>query len=144
MFLIDRAIVMLLASLLFTPLFAAVASDDWKEINNVLWKLDSIPDHEDAAVDRIEVTIQFLQEDHRVAGTGGCNRYFGESRLSDGGKLHLGPFGTTMMACPEEAMDLERLYLQQLDKVRAFRLTEAGELELLDESDEVVLVFVRP
>jgi len=57
--------------------------------------------------------------------------------------LEMGPFGSTMMACPGDVMDLERLYLQELEKVGRYRLTSAGDLELLNESGDPVLVFVR-
>ena len=120
-----------------------VPGEDWDEIKNIMWKLDSIVNHEADALGRVEVTLQFLEDDSRLGGTAGCNRYFGNYRRADEKTLEMGPFGSTMMACPEDVMDLERLYLQELEKVGRYRLTSAGDLELLNESGDPVLVFVR-
>ena len=63
-------------------------------------------------------------------GTGGCNRI--RSRWTAGADraLSLGLAASTMMACPEPAMRLEREFLGMLERVDAYRI-EGGRLTLL-------------
>ncbi|WP_052807987.1 META domain-containing protein [Methyloterricola oryzae] len=79
----------------------------------------------------------------KVAGSGGCNRYF--SRLKDNGpgQISFGPVGATKMACPEALMKLEQAYFQKLEKVKAFGY-HMGKLALTypEASGTDALVFV--
>lgn len=80
-----------------------------------------------------------LSEEGRAAGFDGCNRYFGDFRVQDGHRIEQGPMASTMMACPDSLMELERAYLANLAKaVRLFR--RDGKLEFEDDSG-VLLVF---
>lgn len=92
-----------------------------------------------------EVTIAFTA-DGRLAGTAGCNRYFGNYEAR-GEALAISQVGATRMACPPPAMEVERAYLAALDAVRAWeRDTRAGQapdaLELEDAGGETLLRFV--
>ena len=66
------------------------------------------------------VTLTFLQ-DNRVAGVGPVNLFFGGYHLADDGTLHwagsgdeLGSrFGSTMMAGPEDLMNLEKSFFRR-------------------------------
>ncbi|MCW8329707.1 META domain-containing protein [Photobacterium sp. SDRW27] len=49
-----------------------------------------------------------LNQDMAANGHSGCNRYFGQAELKDG-KLRIEKMGMTMMACPEPAMEMERV-----------------------------------
>ncbi len=49
-----------------------------------------------------------LSTDLSANGHSGCNRYFGQAELKDG-KLRVEKMGMTMMACPEPAMEMERV-----------------------------------
>ena len=49
-----------------------------------------------------------LSADMSANGHSGCNRYFGQAELKDG-KLRIAKMGMTMMACPEPAMEMERV-----------------------------------
>ena len=49
-----------------------------------------------------------LNTDMSANGHSGCNRYFGQAELKDG-KLRIEKMGMTMMACPEPAMEMERV-----------------------------------
>lgn len=80
-----------------------------------------------------------LSADGRFAGSGGCNRYFGAFTFTEG-KLAAGPIASTMMACEEAAMDLERRYLGLLEKVA--RITHGdARLHLLDEQGRELLAL---
>jgi heat shock protein HslJ len=83
-----------------------------------------------------EITLVFTP-DGRVAGSGGCNRYFSAVELGAPGEFALGPVGSTMMACPEMTLALEQQYLRALQGARRYRI--AGDrLELLFGEDGVL------
>ena len=63
-----------------------------------------------------------LEEAH-VSGSGGVNRFTGTFALSES-ELRFGPLATTMMACPEPAMLLERAFLDALGRVTSYSLDE--------------------
>ena len=66
----------------------------------------------------------------RVAGHGGCNRYFADAQEADmPGTIELGPVGATRMACPGAADEVESRFLQQLGGVTSYRFV-AGKLAL--------------
>lgn len=82
-----------------------------------------------------------LFEDGRAAGRGGCNRFMGDATI-DGSNLTFGPLATTMMACPPELMELERVYLVLLDRVVSYEL-DGVRLSLTDADGNRLLGFVR-
>jgi heat shock protein HslJ len=89
------------------------------------WRVASIGD---TAVEE-EVTLAFLPDD-RVAGRSGCNRFTGGYTLT-GESLRFGPLASTMMACPEPQMALERQFLDTLEQVSLFAIGDDGALVLL-------------
>ena len=52
-----------------------------------------------------------------LVGHGGCNRYFSTYKLSEN-TIEIGPIAATRMACPDPAMEHERLFLQALQNAR--------------------------
>ena len=104
------------------------------------WALDIPIDLKVGALpDGFSITIQF-DEKGRVSGSSGCNRYTGSAEFPEQGGISFGPMAGTRMACPEQAMELERSYLSLLDRVTDFRMNQS-KLELLKEG-EVILVFL--
>ena len=91
-----------------------------------------------ALADR-EVTAEF-GPDGRVAGNGGCNRYFA-SYTVDGGNLTIGQAGSTMMACePVEIMNQEAAFLAALGSAAAWHV-EGEQLHILNAADETIILF---
>ena len=87
-----------------------------------------------------EITAEFKSEDGQASGSAGCNQYFGGYELS-GSKLSIpGPLGSTMMACPEDIMEQERVYLQALQAAESYEI-DGDELRI--NCGEEVLVFKR-
>jgi heat shock protein HslJ len=98
------------------------------------WDLDS------PAPSLPEVTLQY--EEGRLAGNGGCNRYFATvSQGPSAGDLSLGPVGATRMGCPDAVMAVESRYLGLLGNVKKFGFV-AGKLALSYENDESVGVLL--
>ncbi|MBC2777109.1 META domain-containing protein [Parasphingopyxis marina] len=87
------------------------------------------------------LTISF-DDEGRVAGNGGCNRYTGGYALSD--TLDIGPVASTRRACADrEASDREHMLLTLLASVTGFDVGPNDELLLLSD-DGPVIEAVRP
>ena len=77
----------------------------------------------------------------RIAGSAGCNSFFGSYRESKG-TISIDPLGTTRKLCPEVLMDLETKMLIALEAARAFERGQT-ELSLFDEDGKTLARF-RP
>lgn len=90
-------------------------------------------------IDGSRVTLGF-GTDGRVAGAGGCNRWFAGFDLT-GETLSIGQSGATMMACPEAIMVQEQRFFAALAQVTGFDIDETGALVL--RSPESALIAAR-
>ena len=85
------------------------------------------------------ITAEFSTE-NRVAGTSGCNRYFGSAK-AEAGRIAMGPFGATLMACsPENVMTQEFKYLAALEAATSYSVS-GDELRLGPSGADATLVF---
>jgi heat shock protein HslJ len=75
---------------------------------------------------------------HRVSGSGGCNRLMGSYELN-GDKLTFGQMAGTMMMCPQ-GMDTEQAFLKSLGQVSKWKITGQS-LQLLDSGGKVLAQF---
>ena len=75
--------------------------------------------------------------DGRFAGSTGCNRFFGQFEVVDGG-LEAGPVGVTMMMCPEDLMTQERAVLAAIETTTTIARSD-GLLHFLDATGTTVL-----
>ncbi len=100
----------------------------------VEWRLDS------AAPAQTPVTLRFM-EDGRFAGSGGCNRFFGQYEVA-GQALTLSNVGATRMACLPEVMDAEQQFFNDLDRVRSHAI-EGGALVLRAAAGDPLLRLTR-
>ncbi len=78
----------------------------------------------------------------RANGLAGVNRYFGSVDF-DRESMRFSKLGATRMAGPPERMELERSFLDALERSRAFRL-EGPSLTLMDDAGAVVATFAAP
>ena len=74
----------------------------------------------------------------KVAGKGGCNRYFGGITQQGDGVLTLGAMGSTRMMCQGDLAGKEMIYLQQLEKVATFKVS--GKQLVLSDANKVALL----
>ena len=82
-------------------------------------------------------TINF--EDGRVFGAGSCNRFMGGYTISDDGlKVEFSQMASTMMACPEPAMQQEGKLLGALQAVTSFSIGADGVLTLSTADGQTV------
>ena len=77
----------------------------------------------------VTITAEFTADD-RVAGSAGCNRYFGTA-APKGDRLEVGGFGSTRMFCTQDGvMAEEQAFLSAFEKVTSYSIS-ASELRLL-------------
>ena len=111
------------------------------DLGGVEWVLKQFNSGDNAPT---EPEITLVLDDGHVGGHSGCNRYMGQVNTKDGaGAIGFGPLAGTMMACPQDQMELERRYLKVLAGVRRFSFL-VGRLALtsVDEEGQVsTLVF---
>ena len=60
----------------------------------------------------------------KLAGHGGCNRFFGQYKIS-GNDISIGPIGSTRMACTESVIALEMAFISALEGAKSFRRGKA-------------------
>ena len=82
-------------------------------------------------IDRSRVTLDF-GVDGRLAGRASCNAYT-TSYLLTGENVTVGTTATTMMSCPPSLQAQERRFLEILQRVRRFDISETGALALQDD-----------
>lgn len=87
-------------------------------------------------------TLSFDIETGRFHGYTGVNIVNGDF-IQEGRRLSLNGFGVTMMAGPEEDMALERKILDTYPQVRSTRLSDEGELLLLNADKDTVMTLAR-
>jgi len=78
----------------------------------------------------------------RVHGRTGVNIVNGSYTL-EGNKLHLDGLGTTMMAGPEEDMQLEQKFLGAINDVVAVKSAGEGKLQLCGKDGNVLMELVK-
>ncbi|MEW9807541.1 YbaY family lipoprotein [Mesorhizobium sp. ZMM04-5] len=93
-------------------------------------------------IDNAQTTFS-VAADGKVAGSGGCNRYFAEAEVK-GDAIKVGKAGATMMACAPALMDQERKFFAALERVASYRIDAGqGKLFLVDAGGADILRFAR-
>jgi heat shock protein HslJ len=75
------------------------------------WQLEDLGGA--GVIDNSMTTLEFV-ETGRVAGRGGCNRFFGSVEFADE-SIKFGQMGSTRMACVEALMNQENKYFEALE-----------------------------
>lgn len=91
-------------------------------------------------VGRVQSTLTFA-EPGKVAGSGGCNRFFG-TVTKDSSSIEFGKMGSTMMACPPPLMEQEKRYLAALGETKRFEVRD-GMLLLFSDGPDPIVRFVK-
>jgi len=81
-------------------------------------------------VDMSHTTIEFT-DDGRIAGSTGCNRYFGSVEIN-GSTITTGPLAGTRKACADALMDQESKFFQAMSRVVSWHIAATGLLHLRD------------
>jgi len=127
----------LIASILFfsaSVLAQASTSDDWKLIG---FKFGQMNNYQ---LDGKDITLTIDTKEGKVSGNSGCNRYMGPFRFEDSGRLSVGPFAGTLMACPMIDERFEKMYRDTLAGADSFSF-ENGILTIRDDRTQTFLRF---
>ena len=114
---------------------------DGGKIEGINWVLKSYDSKGTARDVPRGLSIDALFEGAKVSGFSGVNTYQGEYELS-GSSLTIGKVASTMMAGPQDLMDIERGYLAGLEQTSSYT-ADAGTLALLDRNGQKLLVYAR-
>jgi heat shock protein HslJ len=121
----------------FAPLDSGGAAN--ATLENTSWKLTGLGDNPVSAPSpQREAYFLLDPANHRVSGSGGCNRLAGSYELN-GDQLKFGQMAGTRMACPE-GMDTEQSFLKSLGLVTSWKITGQG-LELFDADGKELAKF---
>ena len=94
---------------------ACASTAPHNELSNTRWAVESI-----SGASASGPTIEFTAD--RVAGTGGCNRFFGGYAVS-GESISFNGVGSTRMACAPEIMARETAFFGVLNGAQRFART---------------------
>lgn len=90
--------------------------------------------------DGVKSTLGFV-EPGRVAGRGGCNRFFGAVTIT-GQSMEFGKMGSTMMACPPPIMEHESRYMNALGEAKRFEVKD-GTLLIFGSGPASIIRFTQ-
>ena len=102
------------------------------------WQLEDLGGA--GVIDNSMTTLEFI-EAGRVAGRGGCNRFFGSVEIA-GESIEFGQMGSTRMACAEALMNQESSYLKALAGAERYTLN-GDELLVYSRGLAKPLRFIR-
>ena len=99
------------------------------------WQLRDLA--EGPEIGDVDVTL-LIDPEGRIAGTSGCNRYFGPLEITGEGGLNIGPLAVTRRMCAAPEMAVEQAFLTALSGAERFDLSPEGALQIL-QGDRVVI-----
>ena len=131
-----------LVTLLLISVIGLVACGSEAVIEDTMWKLESYGEKGNlqTVIQDTETTIEFKSAEGKIAGSGGCNSYFGGYEINKNELTIIPPIGSTMMACPEPIMDQEQEYFKLLETTETFQI-QNGKFTMSCSGNKM-LVFV--
>jgi heat shock protein HslJ len=125
----------ILITLMIGLMLSACAGTSSKLIDTS-WKLTDLNGQKVPA--EIQITLSIKKD--TAGGVSACNSY-GSDFTQKGEKLSFSQIFSTMMYC-DKGMEFETDYFAALGKIKSYQL-ENDQLSLLDESGNVVLIFIK-
>ena len=109
-------------------------------LENTAWQLIALGGTQ--PLTKKPITLSF-NENGRLAGSSGCNRYFGGFSVQGNQLTIKSPLGSTKMACPETFMKQEQQFLQALTTAKKYKINAKGQLEIeySDGKQTKLLIF---
>ena len=126
-----RARIAILEDMRPVPASEALAGD---------WRVLAIG--EQRVLETAEVTLSFDAEG-KIAGSGGCNRFFGTAELGEE-TLKFGPLGATRMACGDPLDAQEHKLLMALERVRRWSYGNDAAVRLEAVDGTLLVLLARP
>lgn len=103
------------------------------------WKITSVNSE---TVELSEASPSLTFNTGRLHGYTGVNILNGEY-IQEGRRLSLKGIGVTMMAGPDEDMNIERQILAAFENIYTAKITDDGILELYNEDGEVIMTLLK-
>jgi putative lipoprotein len=103
---------------------AAAAGSSTLFLAKTNWVAEDV--NKGGVIDNSRITLSFSGDD-KIAGSAGCNKYFGGYHEADKA-LTVSGIGATRMACAPALMDQESKYLGVLGAAESFALNDRGGL----------------
>jgi hypothetical protein len=107
------------------------------------WALTSFLVDDELMSVPIGVGPSLLLEAGTASGSGGCNTFNGGYVLDGAALVFDDALTLTLTSCPGDADEVEDAYLSQLTNTTGWAIS-GNALELIDESDDVILTFESP
>ncbi len=105
----------------FEPNHLPLAGTEWKLTH--FTESDAVTETATVVLEKHPITLKI--EEGKVAGSGGCNRYFGGVTFPKDGELKFGAIGATKRACIGPGMPQESKYFTTLAKMTKYRVNES-------------------
>jgi heat shock protein HslJ len=117
---------------------AACSGDDAAGLTDSPWQASQYVDASGGLVDAVEgTTLSATFDGEQVAGSAGCNNYFG-GYTTDGDAISIGPLASTQMFC-EGAMDQEIAFLTAMQTADSYGIS--GDTLELKQGDTTMVVY---
>lgn len=108
------------------------------ELDQTLWQVEDIKGG--GIIDNSMVTLLF-EEDGRISGYTGCNRYFSVMTVSNS-SLNVGKLVTTRRACTPAISNQERQFIQAIESAVRYQIDSNTWLIMYDNSGNEVLKLI--
>lgn len=131
----------ILTAIIITMMALSAASCSSKVQLEGEWKITSVGNIQ-ITDSEASPSLTFNTETGRIHGYTGVNIVNGEYE-QEGRRLSLKGLGVTMMAGPEEDMNLERNILDAFNEVHSVKPDGENGMELLNSDGEVIMTLVR-
>lgn len=102
------------------------------------WQLETMQKEGEIVKNPSQLPVLQFSDTTTVAGSAGCNRFFGGYTADAKGNLTIQPGGSTMMFCPD--MEFEDQYLKALSQVKSFS-ADSEKLVLKSEDGKLQLTY---
>jgi heat shock protein HslJ len=132
---------MVLLVLMAAVVWAGCGGGQGGDLEGAIWTLTSNETGGATGEELQDLGIDAVFEGTTVSGFSGCNQYNAEYTVS-GDSLEIGPIATTMMACPEEIMEIEQSYFTALERSSSFTV-DGDTLTIFDGDGSRLLAYVR-
>ncbi len=103
------------------------------------WQLKSLTIDGAVITNPAELPVLEFSDSTKMAGSAGCNRFFGNYIVADKGAITLVPGGFTMMICPD--IEFEDKYIKALPEVKTYVVSKE-ELILKDAEGKLEIVYI--
>lgn len=137
-----KAIVFAILSMFFLSLFAQNTNNsDKEEIYDRVWVLNRLNNRKITYKDGEErITLIITRENEYASGSSGCNTYVSQVVIKRN-HIMFRSIGSTRMACPDDNIANERLFLNNLNDIDSFAIID--EDLYLYKNDRAILIFTK-